>query len=286
MAPASSPKRTEATTEKEMAANDPTYTPALTIEELEEIPPFSKWWDQPEHWGKESEFRSFGKAEKEVERAIIEVQVRRAVVEVLSLQQENKLAEQLVKKWPAGSREALEQTLAVEIVGADGQFSLQGDVSSVVSHLTQDAAGSSEEGSPSITLEEAAEITNKWDAKWKEIKVNDEIKFAIRKRIYQLTGNLIPDSKLGAARNVRDVLTTLFQQRKPSSLADELLAKPEVTKLPNVRVHSRKVGPIDKEIEIGRWKVIEEELKKRDLPVTGTDNLSGNKEREWMTGKA
>lgn len=85
---------------------------------------------------------------------------------------------------------------------------------------------------------------------------------------------------------MRDVLTTLFQQRKPSSLADELLAKPEVTKLPNVRVHSRKVGPIDKEIEIGRWKVIEEELKKRDLPVTGTDNLSGNKEREWMTGKA
>jgi hypothetical protein len=162
-----------------MAANDPTYTPALTIEELEEIPPFSKWWDQPEHWGKESEFRSFGKAEKEVERAIIEVQVRRAVVEVLSLQQENKLAEQLVKKWPAGSREALEQTLAVEIVGADGQFSLQGDVSSVVSHLTQDAAGSSEEGSPSVTLEEAAEITKKWDAKWKEIKVNDEIKFAV-----------------------------------------------------------------------------------------------------------
>ncbi|CAH0014721.1 unnamed protein product [Clonostachys rhizophaga] len=279
------PKRTEATTEKELAANDPTYTPALTIEELEEIPPFNKWWDQPEHWGKESEFRSFGKAEKEVERTIIEVQVRRAVVEVLSLQQENKLAEQLVKRWPEGSREALEQTLAVEIVGEDGQFSLQGDVSSVVSHLTQDAAGSSEEGSPSITLEEAAEITKKWDAKWKEIKVNDEIKFAIRKRIYQLTGNLIPDSKLGAARNVRDVLTTLFQQRKPSSLADELLAKPEVTKLPNVRVHSRKVGPIDKEIEIGRWKIIEEELKKRDLPVTGTDNLSGNKEREWMRGK-
>ncbi|VUC28579.1 unnamed protein product [Clonostachys rosea] len=280
------PKRTEATTEKELAANDPTYTPALTLEELEEIPALDKWWDQPENWGKESEFRGFGKAEKEVERTIIEVQTRRAVVEVLSLQQENKLAEQLVKKWPEGSREALEQALAVEIVGEDGKFSLKGDVSSVVSHLTQHAGSLGEESSPRITLEEAAGIQEKWDPKWKEIALNDETKFAIRKRIYQLTGNMIPDSKLGAARNVRDVLTTLFKQRKPSNLAEELLAKPEVTELPNVRVHSRKVGPIDKEIEIGRWKVIEEELKKRGLPVTGTDNLSGNKEREWMTGKA
>lgn len=50
-------------------------------------------------------------------------------------------------------------------------------------------------------------------------------------------------------------------------------------------MHSRRVGPIDREISVGRWKVIEEELKKRDLPVTGTAGLSKNKERDWLTGK-
>lgn len=55
--------------------------------------------------------------------------------------------------------------------------------------------------------------------------------------------------------------------------------------LTNVTVHDRKIGPIDKEVSVGRWKVIEEELKKRDLPVTGYGNASRNKERDWLTGK-
>jgi hypothetical protein len=55
--------------------------------------------------------------------------------------------------------------------------------------------------------------------------------------------------------------------------------------LPNVTVHSRKIGPVAKETAIGRWKVIEEELTKRGLPVTGTAGLGKNKERDWLTGK-
>jgi hypothetical protein len=31
--------------------------------------------------------------------------------------------------------------------------------------------------------------------------------------------------------------------------------------------------------------VIEEELTKRGLPITGTAGLSKNKERDWITGK-
>jgi hypothetical protein len=55
--------------------------------------------------------------------------------------------------------------------------------------------------------------------------------------------------------------------------------------LANVKVHERRVGPIDKEVAVGRWKVIEEELKKRDLPVTGYGDAPRNKERDWLTGK-
>lgn len=37
----------------------------------------------------------------------------------------------------------------------------------------------------------------------------------------------------------------------------------------NVVVSGRRVTPIDKEKVVGRWKVIEAELEKRRLPVTG-----------------
>jgi len=40
--------------------------------------------------------------------------------------------------------------------------------------------------------------------------------------------------------------------------------------VPNVSVYSKRQTPIDKEQQIGRWKIIEEELIRRDLPVTGS----------------
>ena len=68
-------------------------------------------------------------------------------------------------------------------------------------------------------------------------------------------------------------------------LASLLQSRSELPTLPNVTLHSRKVTPIDKEIAVGRWKVVEEELKKRGLPVTGTAGLGKNKERDWLSGK-
>lgn len=34
-------------------------------------------------------------------------------------------------------------------------------------------------------------------------------------------------------------------------------------------IHGRRQTPIDKEKEVGRWKVIEKELRERGLPVVG-----------------
>lgn len=107
----------------------------------------------------------------------------------------------------------------------------------------------------------------------------------IRKRLYQLTGNLIPDAKLGAARTVKHVLTLVSKPPKQEKLADVLETQGTLAKLPNVTVHSRRVTPIDKEVQVGRWKVIEEELTKRGLPLTGTAGLGKNKERQWLSGK-
>jgi hypothetical protein len=45
--------------------------------------------------------------------------------------------------------------------------------------------------------------------------------------------------------------------------------KEHLLELPNVKIYDRRITPIDKEISVGRWKLIEEELKSRGLPVTG-----------------
>ena len=75
-----------------------------------------------------------------------------------------------------------------------------------------------------------------------------------------------------------------MKQPKPKKLAEVLEEQSGLSELPNVKLHSKKIGAIDREVVVGRWKVIEEELKKRDLPVTGTANLPGQKERRWLRG--
>ena len=54
-----------------------------------------------------------------------------------------------------------------------------------------------------------------------------------------------------------------MRQLAVSGLAKQLVG------LPNVRVMGRRETPVDRERVVGRWKVIEEELKRRDLPVLG-----------------
>ena len=56
---------------------------------------------------------------------------------------------------------------------------------------------------------------------------------------------------------------------KPKKLAESLVADETLSSLPNVKIMDRRMTPIDKEKEIGRWKIIEEELTQRGLPVTG-----------------
>ena len=52
-------------------------------------------------------------------------------------------------------------------------------------------------------------------------------------------------------------------------LAQTLEINKQLTKLPNVQLMDRRYTPIDRHQELGRWKVIVNELKQRDLPITG-----------------
>jgi hypothetical protein len=56
---------------------------------------------------------------------------------------------------------------------------------------------------------------------------------------------------------------------RPKNLAETLTTKAELASLPNVKIMSRRETPVDKEKAVGRWKIIEAELRGRGLPVLG-----------------
>lgn len=127
------------------------------------------------------------------------------------------------------------------------------------------------------------------DPTWLNISLQDPaLKFAVRppappaidisnptdnsqiiKRITQLTGTRIPDPTIQQTHNVKLLLHHLATPPKPKILADVLSADSKLTGLPNVRLLERRFTPVDREKEVGRWKVIERELERRGLPVTG-----------------
>lgn len=169
------PKRTEALTEKDLTHNDPTYTPATSFEDLEVAPTLNNWWNQPGHWGEESAFKGFAKAEKVTEKEILEVHLRRAVIEVLALEQAGKLSELSTKRWSEGSSEAaLSATLTVT---EDGKASLTGDISSITEQLVSEVEEVNTR--ESISIQEARTIAQTWDSSWKNLVLNDETKFAV-----------------------------------------------------------------------------------------------------------
>ncbi|KAF4968814.1 hypothetical protein FSARC_3842 [Fusarium sarcochroum] len=277
------PGRSEAMTEKEIESVDSSYAPATTMDDLEMIEPLKSWWEQPGHWGEESEFRGFA-VNRVKDEALLRVYMRQAVAEAFSLGEAG-LKDLGVKKWPVIDRAQLDRTLAVDIRVKDGSVALTGSHSDVAEWLKSSPQEPVE--AAEISVEEAQQIVQTWDDSWKAISLDDNLKFAIRKRFYQLTGHLVPDVKLAAARTTGDLLTvTLTPTTRGKKLAEVLEDQKTLPSLPNVKVHSKRVTPIDREVSVGRWKVIEEELRKRDLPVTGTGGLGKNKERDWLTGKA
>lgn len=91
----------------------------------------------------------------------------------------------------------------------------------------------------------------------------------VLKRVLQLTGVRVPDSAIASAKIAGALLSHLVTPPKPRKLIDALQQKDQLFDLPNVSVFPQRVTPIDREKAIGRWKVIEEELKTRGLPITG-----------------
>ena len=79
----------------------------------------------------------------------------------------------------------------------------------------------------------------------------------------------ISDYNLLNAKTLGDLRRALIDQYKPKKITQQLKVAESVQSLANVQVYASRRTPIHKEKAIGRWKLIEEELLERGLPVTG-----------------
>lgn len=106
----------------------------------------------------------------------------------------------------------------------------------------------------------------------------------VTKRILQLTGHQIHDSKLPSIHTAGHLVALLVKPELPTKLAEAIEQQGELAKLPNVQVHATRRTPVHKHQEVGRWKVIVEELEKRKIPATGDGGIGRFVEDKWLRG--
>jgi len=306
-------------TRKEAARPDPsTYEPASTWDGLESVGGFGQWWK--DNWDPDNQFLGFLPAEIVKDPDEVTAALRRAVVEVFSLQQAG-MAIQDISTAAPGEDLTKEVQISPAARGAMLQFSQEVLLDQIIKSLApvvedetavkgdpteseEDVAAdrstvdplhpdtiipaavdeTSEKENPTASEEDVAadrstvtgpqmtyeDLVASWDPSWLQISLeNPEVKFAVMKRTMQLTGLRIPDSAIKPSKTVQALLAHLVKPPKPRKLIDTLQQKEELLNLPNVSVYGKRITPIDKHKSVGRWKVIEQELIERGLPVTG-----------------
>ncbi|KAI9658277.1 MAG: hypothetical protein M1821_002410 [Bathelium mastoideum] len=110
----------------------------------------------------------------------------------------------------------------------------------------------------------------KGEQSWLDVPLHDpDFKFTIVKRVMQLTGKRISDPIIQRSSTARELCDSLLIKPKPKKLFEALQDNETLSNLTNVKLREQRITPIDKDREVGRWKVIEQELLHRNLPVTG-----------------
>ena len=84
----------------------------------------------------------------------------------------------------------------------------------------------------------------------------------------QLTGQRIADPAISTISTSGSLIAHLIKKSKPIKIAKALKQSEPVVGLGNVEIFDRRFGWIDRENEVGRWKVMQLELEKRGLPVS------------------
>ncbi|KFY59076.1 hypothetical protein V496_05807 [Pseudogymnoascus sp. VKM F-4515 (FW-2607)] len=266
------------------------YEPADNWAGLEEVGGRGVWWSGRQ----EPNYDGYIPQQKVTDPYELTAALHRAIVEVFALRD----ADQPLSKL-ANSDVGPDLTTEVQIVTADGGAKLSlpenvglqdisdslaprvkepveetivEDETAVKADPTESEADVAADRSPIDPLQQShvQSAVESWDPAWLSISLNDpEVKFTVIKRVLQLTGIRLSDSNINASKNASDLLGFMATPPKPKKVIEALAQRHTLFDLPNVKVHARRVTPVDKEKSVGRWKVIEKELEARGLPVLG-----------------
>lgn len=168
------PKQTIADTEEEIAAADPSYTPATSIAELESIAPIKSWWQQPGHWDSKNEFSGFGVAarQKITDPSLVKVMLRRAVLEVEALKKTGQYDALKFKRWAVGGKKEMKRTMVSELTPELTE--------AIATSLTAEESVEGNHGVAAPSTEMAASALQSLDVSWMKAAVDDETKFVVR----------------------------------------------------------------------------------------------------------
>lgn len=89
------------------------------------------------------------------------------------------------------------------------------------------------------------------------------------RRVMELTGLHIPDPLIHKTQSAAFLISELTRPKAAPTTYEALMRNERLSGVTNVTFSPRRVTPVDKEMKVGRWKLIEAELRKRGLPVTG-----------------
>lgn len=117
-----------------------------------------------------------------------------------------------------------------------------------------------------------------------QAETNSACYVQVAKRVFQLSGQQIHDAKLLSIQTAGGLLATVVKPEPARKVYEAVQQRGELDKLPNVSVYAKRRTPVDVAKDLGRWKVVEEELQKRGLPVLGPDSVDKFREREWYHG--
>jgi len=165
------------------------------------------------------------------------------------------------------SQDAIAETASTSAI-TDTIADAQETMDSSLDEASMDAANtaiSAGQGSPGS---QAATSFERWGMGWQSISIqNPDIKFAVVKRLMQLTGHRLSDPIIQDTNTAGQLLSRVTTPPKPKKLIEAIQRDGRLQQVSNVKISGRRVTSIDKEQEVGRWKVIEYALRERGLPI-------------------
>jgi hypothetical protein len=134
-----------------------------------------------------------------------------------------------------------------------------------------------------------ADLKDQGHGKWSSISLEDlHVRFAVcsmwpvienatnirkvAKRVQQRTGIMLTDPQITHSKTAGAMFVHLWKPEKPKKLAERLMSDEELANLPNVKIADHRITIVHREREVGRWKVIEEELTDRGIPPLNRAN--------------